>query len=95
MQPLTFSSNKHFIPVGGKPLIYYPIETLASAGVKDFAITYNPGYLDMVQSFLGDGKLFRSQHEGYAFATLFDEVFCNCSCTSLIVGVDLRERQIL
>lgn len=56
MRPLTFSSNKHFIPVANKPLIYYPIETVAEAGIKEFGITYNPGYLEEVQSLLGDGS---------------------------------------
>ncbi|MCL5409635.1 MAG: glucose-1-phosphate thymidylyltransferase [Patescibacteria group bacterium] len=56
MQPLTFSANKHFIPVANKPLIFYPIETLAQAGLRDFAITYNLGYLDMVKHFLGNGS---------------------------------------
>jgi glucose-1-phosphate thymidylyltransferase len=56
MQPLTFSTNKHFIPVGNKPLIYYPIESVAEAGIKDIAITYNPGWLESVKSYLGDGS---------------------------------------
>lgn len=56
MQPLTFSANKHLIPVANKPLILYPIETVANAGVKDIAITYNPGGLDQVKSFLEDGS---------------------------------------
>jgi len=56
MQPLTFSSNKHLIPVANKPLILYPIETVANAGVKDLAITYNPGGLDQIKNFLGDGS---------------------------------------
>src|SRR5512142_2208165 len=56
MQPLTFSVNKHFIPVANKPLIFYPIETLADAGIKEIAITYNPGYLDSVKALLGDGS---------------------------------------
>lgn len=56
MQPLTFSSNKHFIPVANKPLIFYPIETVASAGIKDILITYNPESLDQAKSFLGDGS---------------------------------------
>ena len=56
MQPITFSNNKHFIPVANKPLIFYPIETVAAAGIKDIAITYNPGWLDTVKSFLGDGN---------------------------------------
>ncbi len=56
MQPLTFSTNKHFIPVANKPLIFYPIETVAEAGIKDVAITYNPGWLDFVKKYLGDGS---------------------------------------
>jgi glucose-1-phosphate thymidylyltransferase len=56
MQPLTFSTNKHFIPIANKPLIFYPIETVANAGIKDIAITYNPGWLDVVKKYLGDGS---------------------------------------
>lgn len=56
MQPITFSANKHFIPIANKPLIFYPIETVVDAGIKDILITYNPGMLPMVQNFLGDGS---------------------------------------
>lgn len=56
MRPLTFSTNKHFIPVANKPLIHYPIETLAEAGIKEIAITYNPGWYEKVSGFLGTGK---------------------------------------
>lgn len=56
MRPLTFSTNKHFIPVANKPLIFYPIETIADAGIKEVGITYNPGYLDEVKNILGDGS---------------------------------------
>lgn len=56
MRPLTFSTNKHFIPVANKPLIFYPVETVAETGIKDIAITYNLGGLDEVKSILGDGS---------------------------------------
>ncbi len=56
MQPITFSNNKHFIPVANKPLIFYPIETIAKVGIKEIAITYNPGWLKIVKSYLGDGS---------------------------------------
>lgn len=56
MQPITFSANKHFIPVANRPLIFYPIETVVAAGIKEILITYNPGSLEMVKSFLGDGS---------------------------------------
>ncbi|MEX2007665.1 MAG: glucose-1-phosphate thymidylyltransferase [Candidatus Levyibacteriota bacterium] len=56
MQPITFSANKHFIPVANKPLIFYPIETVVDAGIKDILITYNSGNLNLVKSYLGDGS---------------------------------------
>ncbi len=56
MRPLTFSTNKHFIPVANKPLIFYPIETIADAGIKEVGITYNPGGLEEAKSYLGDGS---------------------------------------
>ena len=55
MQPVTFSANKHFVPVANKPLIFYPIETIAGAGVKEVAITYNPGFKEAVKNLLGTG----------------------------------------
>lgn len=56
MQPITFSANKHFIPVANKPLIYYPVETLVKAGIQEIGITYNPGGLEAAKDFLGDGS---------------------------------------
>lgn len=56
MQPVTFSANKHFIPLANKPLVFYPIETVAEAGIKEVLITYNPGGLEEVRKVLGNGK---------------------------------------
>lgn len=56
MRPLTFSQNKHFIPIANKPLIFYPIETVVRAGIKDIAITYNPSGLEEAKELLGDGS---------------------------------------
>jgi glucose-1-phosphate thymidylyltransferase len=55
MQPLTFSTNKHFIPIANKPLIFYPIEAIAETGIKEVLITYNPGWLGTVKNMLGNG----------------------------------------
>ena len=77
MRPLTFSANKHFIPVANKPLIYYPIETIANAGIKEIGITYNPGSLDEVKKVLGDGSkwgvkfTFICQEEPKGLANIF------------------------
>lgn len=56
MRPLTFSSNKHFIPVANKPLIFYPVEAVAETGIKEVAITYNPGGLEEALAILGSGS---------------------------------------
>ena len=56
MQPVTFSYNKHFIPIANKPLIFYPIETIAQTGIEEIGITYNPGFYDQVKGLLGDGS---------------------------------------
>ena len=56
MQPLTFSTNKHFIPIANKPLIFYPLEAIAETGIKDVLITYNPGWLEPVKKILGSGS---------------------------------------
>lgn len=56
MQPMSFYVNKHYVPVANKPLIYYPIEAVAEAGIKEVAITYNPGGLELAKEFLGDGS---------------------------------------
>lgn len=56
MQPITFSANKHFIPLANKPLIFYPIEAVVDAGISEILITYNPNTLDLVKSYIGDGS---------------------------------------
>ncbi|PIY69760.1 spore coat protein, partial [Candidatus Roizmanbacteria bacterium CG_4_10_14_0_8_um_filter_36_36] len=36
--PLTHATNKHLLPVYDKPMIFYPIQTLVQAGIKDILI---------------------------------------------------------
>ncbi|MGB8798451.1 MAG: sugar phosphate nucleotidyltransferase, partial [Candidatus Aquilonibacter sp.] len=38
LRPLTKVTNKHLLPIYDKPMIYYPIETLCRAGIKDIMI---------------------------------------------------------
>ena len=56
MRPLTFSTNKHFVPLANKPLLFYAIEAVAAAGIKQIAINYNPGQLEEIKNRLGTGK---------------------------------------
>jgi len=56
MRPLTFSTNKNFLPVANKPLLFYAIETLAELGIKEIGVNYNPYQLEEIKSYLGDGR---------------------------------------
>lgn len=56
MRPVTYSVNKHFIPVANKLLVEYPIEAIVEAGIEEIGITYNPGQLEMAKKVLGDGS---------------------------------------
>lgn len=56
MQPMSFYVNKHYVPVANKPLVYYPVEAIADSGIKEVAITYNPGGLELAKQYLGDGS---------------------------------------
>ena len=38
LNPLTKITNKHLLPVYDKPMIYYPIETLVNAGIRDILV---------------------------------------------------------
>jgi glucose-1-phosphate thymidylyltransferase len=54
-RPITWSMNKHLLPLAGKPMIFYPIENIVAAGVKEIAININPGDKE-IQEVVGDGS---------------------------------------
>lgn len=58
LRPLTLVTNKHLLPVYNKPMIYYPIESMVKAGVKEVLITSSPDYAGHFASLLGAGEDF-------------------------------------
>jgi len=68
MRPLTFSTNKHFIPLANKPLLFYAIEAIVSSGIKEIGINYNPGQLDEIKNYLGEGEKWKAK-----FTYIFQE----------------------
>ncbi len=56
--PLTKITNKHLLPVYKKPMIYYPLETLAQAGIKDIMIVSGKGHAGHFLELLGSGQSF-------------------------------------
>lgn len=65
--PLTKVTNKHLLPVYDKPMIYYPLETLVKAGIKDImVITGGTSSGDFLR-LLENGKDFGLEHLTYAY----------------------------
>src|SRR3989338_10180440 len=58
MNPCTKVTNKHLLPVYNKPMIYYPLQTLAGAGIKGILIVSGPGHAGHFVNLLGSGKDF-------------------------------------
>lgn len=55
LRPLTFSSNKHLLPVANKPLLLYPFESIVETGIKEIGIIVNQTK-PAIESLLGDGS---------------------------------------
>lgn len=58
LYPLTKVTNKHLLPVYDKPMIYYPLQTLIAAGIKDIMIVSGRGHVGHFLELLGSGKEF-------------------------------------
>lgn len=58
LYPLTYVTNKHLLPVYDQPMIYYPIQTLVKAGIKDVAIVVSGPYMGHFFRVLQNGKDF-------------------------------------
>ena len=61
LHPLTKVTNKHLLPVYDKPMIYYPLQTLITAGIKDIMIVSGRGHVGHFLELLGSGKEFGIQ----------------------------------
>ena len=55
LYPLTFTSNKHLIPIANKPLLLYPFEDIVSLGIKEIGIVVNDTK-PAIKKLLGDGS---------------------------------------
>lgn len=54
LRPITYTINKHLIPLANKPMIFYAIEKIAAAGIMEIGISVNPGEEEL-QKAVGDG----------------------------------------
>lgn len=94
LYPLTMAVSKQMMPVFDKPMIYYPLSTLLSAGIKDIMIISTPQDLPNFWKLLGDGSQigcnFSYQEQaipnGLAQAFVLGEHFIGDDSVALILG---------
>ena len=67
LHPLTKVTNKHLLPVYGKPMVFYPIETLVQAGIQDIMIVTGGTNAGDFLRLIGNGSDFGLKHINYAY----------------------------
>jgi glucose-1-phosphate thymidylyltransferase len=67
LYPLTRVTNKHLLPVYDKPMLYYPLETLVSAGIQDILIVTGGNSAGEFLRLLRNGKDFGLQQLHFAY----------------------------
>ena len=67
LYPLTYATNKHLLPVFDQPMIFYPIQTLVSAGIDDILIVTGGPHAGHFLPVLRDGRAFNVRHVEYAY----------------------------
>lgn len=94
LHPLTLAVSKQLMPVYDKPMIYYPLSILMSAGIKDILIISTPHDLPNFQKLLGDGSnlgcnfqyTVQQEPNGLAQAFVLGEDFIGDDKVALILG---------
>ncbi|MFC1788209.1 glucose-1-phosphate thymidylyltransferase [Patescibacteria group bacterium] len=56
LRPITWTINKHLIPLANKPMLAHVIDKITRAGIKDIIINVNEGELEVMREALGDGS---------------------------------------
>jgi glucose-1-phosphate thymidylyltransferase len=101
--PLTKITNKHLLPIHDKPMIYYPIQTLVEAGIRDLLIVTGGRNSGDFLRLLANGKEFGLKHINYTYqegeggiaeALALAEHFAEGSSICVILGDNIIEGSI-
>lgn len=97
LYPMTYTVNKQLLPIYDKPMIYYPISTLMSAGIREMLIISGANELEKYKLLLGNGNKWgvrfeyavQEKPEGLAQALIIGEEYLNGDACVMILGDNL------
>lgn len=58
LYPVSKVVNKHLIPIGKSPMIYYPVRTMVASGIKEIMVVTGPQSIGAIAELLGSGREF-------------------------------------
>jgi len=104
LYPLTKVTNKHLLPVYDKPMIFYPIQTLINAGIRDILIVTGGNNAGDFLKLIGNGREFGLGHINYTYqegeggiaeALGLAEYWCAGDRVCVMLGDNIIEKNIV
>jgi len=103
LYPLTKITNKHLLPIYNQPMIYYPINLLVRAGIREIVLVTGGHFAGHFLNLLGNGKDFGLDFINYAYqegeggiadALRLAQVFTKDEAMIVILGDNILEKDI-